>query len=803
MPCPYNCDVTIGEVRMSQTAVHDPLTALWNMSAPLRVLVIEDSIADAELNLYELGRAGFHCRPHIVTTREEFLAQFPRFPYDIVLADYNLPAWSGMEAFSAMRQAGREVPFILVTGLLGEEVAVESIRQGVTDCVLKDNLAHLPIVVIRALEEKSLRDARAFMVEALRQSEANSLFLFTNNPLPMWVFERKSLQILQVNNAALRHYGYERMAFLQMIVSDLHPPDEIPKLLAAFQGDPALVQGGQWHHRMKNGTVIDVEMFLHQMDYSGSSAALVVALDITERKRTEDERQKFFTLVENCRDFIAVSDLRGNMEYVNPAGRDLLGIASADAVKGTRTFDYIAAEDLPLLHDTILPAFRLDGHWQGELRFRHHQTGQALPMDFVGFQVKDLQTGEPRFIATVSRDMAERRALEQQLRHAQKFEAIGQLAGGIAHDFNNVIGAILGWAELGEEQAASGGANLSNYFKKIQVQCDRVTALIQQLLAFARRQILEPRNFSLNQTVQDVLNLLDNVIGKDIELKTNLQENLSVIRADPTQIEQVLTNLCINSRDAMPKGGRLTIETHDIEFSEEECRHNAALQPGRFAELRVTDTGMGMEPAVRERIFEPFFTTKGAGKGTGLGLATVYGIVKQHGGFIQMESEPGRGCTFRVFLPVNLGAAKTEYTKVTIEDRQVRGGTETILIAEDHEGIREMARAALESLGYHILIANDGEEAVAVFSAHLDSIALVLLDVIMPRRSGPEVYAALAELKPGVSVIFATGYTNETAALAQLVERGIAVLKKPYSPRALCRQVREVLDRAPAIKPLP
>jgi two-component system cell cycle sensor histidine kinase/response regulator CckA len=789
---------------MSQTAAYPPLTTLWNMSTPLRVMVIENSMADAELNLHELERAGFQCRPHMVGTRAEFLTQLTRFPYDIVLADYRLSGWTGMEAFSAMRQAGHDAPFILVTGTLGEEVAVECVRQGVTDYVLKGHLARLPIVVTRALEEKALRDARAFMVEALQQSEANSLFLFAHNPLPMWVFDWKSLQILEVNGAALRLYGYNRLEFLQMNAGDLHPAEEVPTFLTAFQGDPARgPRAGQWHHRLKNGSMIDVEMFIHQMEYSGSPATLVVALDITERKRTEEERQKFFTLVENSRDFIAVADLCGKVEYVNPAGRALLGIASADAVKGTRTASYISRDDLPLFRKTIFDAFRSKGHWQGELRFRHQQTGQALPMDCVGFQVKDLQTGKPRFVATVSRDITERRTLEQQLQHAQKFEAIGQLAGGIAHDFNNVIGAILGWAELGEEQAVSGHADLSAYFKKIRTQCDRVTALIRQLLAFARRQILEPRNFSLNQTVQDVMNLLEGVIGKDIELKTTLQQDLSVIRADPTQIEQVLMNLCINSRDAMPKGGRLSIETHNAEFSAEQCRHNAGLQPGRFAELRVSDTGIGMDAAAQERIFEPFFTTKGTGKGTGLGLAMVYGIVKQHGGFIQVESEPGRGSTFRIFLPVSENPATPEFRKLIIEDQPVRGGKETILIAEDHEGICEMARAALESCGYHILIAHDGEEAVAIFSAHRDSIALVLLDVIMPRRSGPEVYAAITALKPGVSVVFATGYSNETAALAEIVERGIAVLKKPYSPGVLCRRVREVLDHAAASPSLP
>jgi two-component system cell cycle sensor histidine kinase/response regulator CckA len=784
---------------MSQTAAHAPRSTIWNMSIPLRVLVVEHTMADAELNLQQLQRAGFQCRPHIVGTNEEFLNHLGRFHYDIVLAGNRLPGWTGMDALREIRKSGSEIPFILVTETLGEEVAVECIRQGVTDCVLKDHLARLPIVVSRALQEKTLRDARVFMVDALRQSEANSLFLFAHNPLPMWVFEKESLQFLQANDAALHRYGYDRVEFLQMSASDLHPPDEIPRLLRMFHKNSTSGKTTrQWHHRLKDGSIIDVEIFLHSIEYSGRSAVLVVAQDITGRKRAEEEKQKFFTLVENSRDFIGVGDLEGNALYVNPAGRSLLGMGGAETVKGTRARDYVASDDLALVRNTVLPAIRSSGHWKGELRFRHHQTGQALPMDCVGFQVKDPQTGEPRFVATVSRDITERRALEQQLRHAQKFEAIGQLAGGIAHDFNNVIGAILGWAELGEEQAASSDVRFATHFKKIHVQCDRVMALIRQLLAFARRQILEPRNLSLNQSVRDVLSLLGGVIGKDIELHTVLAEDLAVVRVDPTQIEQILVNLCINSRDAMPKGGHLSIETRNTGFSEEECRRNAELQPGHFAELCVTDTGIGMDAAVRERIFEPFFTTKGTGKGTGLGLATVYGIVKQHGGLIQVESEPGRGSTFHIFLPVSEIITPVEHRPAVVRDQPLRGGTEIILIAEDHEGIREMARATLESLGYQILLANDGEEAVEIFSAHCDLIALVLLDVIMPRRSGPEAYEAIKAMRPDVPVVFATGYSDETAPLTEMVERGIAVLPKPYSPAILCRRVREALDRAAA-----
>ncbi|MBZ5658954.1 MAG: response regulator [Acidobacteriia bacterium] len=784
---------------MNQTISNDSLTRLWNMAAPLRVVLIENSVEDAELNLHELKTAGFQCKPKIFAARGEFLEHLGHFPFDVVLADYQLPGWTGMDAFSVMRQAGHDVPFILVTGFLGEEVAVECIKQGVTDFVLKDHLARLPLVVARALEEKALRDTRNLMIETHRQSEANSLLLFAHNPLPMWVLEWESLQVLQVNDSAISHYGYDRLEFLQMHAGDLHPVEEVPQLLGAFrQGFPPKQQARQWHHRRKDGSVMDVEMFLHKMEYSGNPAALVVAQDITDRKRAEDERQKFFTLVENSRDFIAVADMEDNVEYVNPAGRGMLGIASADEVRGTHSLDYIIPDDLPLVYDTILPALRTTGHWSGELRFRHRITGQALPMDFVGFQVKDPQTGQARYVATVSRDITERRVLEQQLRHAQKFEAIGQLAGGIAHDFNNVIGAILGWAELGKEQAASSGPPLLTYFEKIHAQCDRVTALVWQLLAFSRRQILEPRVLSLNQTVQEVLNLLDKVIGKDIEIRNILAEDLHDVRADPTQVEQVLMNLCINSRDAMPDGGLLTIETRNAEFNEEQCRIAPGLKPGRYAELQVSDTGIGMDSAVRERIFEPFFTTKGTGKGTGLGLATVFGIVKQHGGYILVESEPGLGSTFRLFFPADETGNKSEYFHPVVENEPVRGGMETILIADDHEGIREMAQAALTALGYEVLLAKDGEEALAMFSDRRNDISLILFDVIMPRLSGPQAYAAITAMKPGISVIFATGYSNELGALAELADRGVTILRKPYSPAALCRRVREVLDQTKA-----
>jgi len=386
-------------------------------------------------------------------------------------------------------------------------------------------------------------------------------------------------------------------------------------------------------------------------------------------------------------------------------------------------------------------------------------------------------------------------ALEKQVRQAQKFEAIGQLAGGIAHDFNNMIGAILGWAELGMDETDA-DARLHRHFDKVRHQAIRAAALTRQLLAFARRQILEPRDINLNQDVTETLSLLEKVLGSNIEIKTNLTANLPVIRADPTQIEQVIMNLCINARDAMPEGGQLFIETGEVVLDEQQLAAQEHAKPGRYAMLAVTDTGTGMDAGTLDRIFEPFFTTKDIGKGTGLGLATVYGIVRQHGGFLHVYSELNVGTTFRMYLPLTVTAGKIEDLSEDVQP--VRGGSELILIAEDHEGLRDLARETLEGLGYSVITANDGEAAVREFENHCDQIDLLLFDVVLPKMNGPKAYASISRLKPDIPVIFATGYSADISLLQEAQHQGLMVLQKPYDPRDLARRIRDTLDLQPA-----
>jgi signal transduction histidine kinase len=408
-----------------------------------------------------------------------------------------------------------------------------------------------------------------------------------------------------------------------------------------------------------------------------------------------------------------------------------------------------------------------------------------------------------RLVPAVERELreaAERREhkrLERQVLQLQKFEAIGRLAGGIAHDFNNAIGAILGWADLASQEAQP-GSRLHDRLQKICAQAQRAAGLTSQLLAFARQQVLQRRKINLNSLVEEGTSLLRKVIGEDIDVRIVPATDLRVTVADPVQIDQVLMNLCLNARDAMPKGGRLIIETNNIEFDQEYCRLHTYVHPGSYVLLTVSDTGMGMDATTIEHIFEPFFTTKEVGKGTGLGLATVFGIVKQHGGFINVYSEPGKGTTFRVYLPSDSGAAETLRSE---GQERPQHGTETVLLAEDHDGLRELGQETLEALGYHVILATNGSEAVAFFKSNAGRIDVVVLDVVMPGMSGPDAYAEMCAIRPGLGAVFATGYTAEAASLSSLVANGASVLQKPYTATSLSKAVRKALESSPSSVP--
>jgi signal transduction histidine kinase/CheY-like chemotaxis protein len=388
------------------------------------------------------------------------------------------------------------------------------------------------------------------------------------------------------------------------------------------------------------------------------------------------------------------------------------------------------------------------------------------------------------------------RRSEEQLRQSQKMEAIGQLAGGVSHDFNNLLTAILGYAELMAMRLKPGDPLLRDV-AEIRKAADRASALTRQLLAFSRKQLLSPRIVDLNAVVKQMESLLNRVIGEDIRLVSHLAPRLHPVRVDPGQFEQVLLNLAVNARDAMPRGGMLTIETGNVDLHEQLGFDHDALAPGRYVTLAVSDTGVGMDLQTRQRVFEPFFTTKEQGKGTGLGLSTVYGIVRQSGGHVWVYSEPGHGACFRIYLPrVEAGPGPTPDLRETLPEPVRAGrGTETLLVVEDEHSVRELTRQVLRLHGYRTLDAANGGEALAVAAAHDGPIDLLITDVVMPGMSGPDLAARFQAARPETAVLFLSGYTSHAVVGGGMLEAGKDFLQKPFTPSDLAATVRGILDR--------
>jgi signal transduction histidine kinase/CheY-like chemotaxis protein len=432
----------------------------------------------------------------------------------------------------------------------------------------------------------------------------------------------------------------------------------------------------------------------------------------------------------------------------------------------------------------------LDGRvWRGEITNRS-KTGGLYAWEETITPVRDDAGRISEFIA-FGQDTSDRRDLEARLRQAQKMEAVGRLAGGIAHDFNNLLTVITGYTDR-----LLGGLRSDDPLRKgaeaIKRSADRAASLTQQLLAFSRRQIMAPRVLDLNHVVANMNKMLQRLIGEDVELVTRLAPDLGRTKADPNQLEQVIMNLAVNSRDAMPRGGTLTIETSNAQLDRSFAARHVGLQPGSYVMLSVIDTGCGMDAETQSHLFEPFFTTKEQGKGTGLGLSTTYGIVKQSGGYIWAESEVDHGTIFRIFLPRMEESA--ELPPPAPEVRAAPHGSETILLVEDEEAVRHLLRDVLKRYGYTVLEAEDGMRAVEICREHEGPIDLVVTDMVMPQMSGWEVADAVSSLRPKARVIYMSGYIEHVVVEQRVLESGVAFLGKPFTPETLGRKVREVLD---------
>jgi two-component system cell cycle sensor histidine kinase/response regulator CckA len=505
------------------------------------------------------------------------------------------------------------------------------------------------------------------------------------------------------------------------------------------------------------------------------------------------EREELFRLItENAADMIAVVTVDGQRLYNSPSYEKVLGYSPAE-LKETSSYAQIHPEDQEKVSEAAQEARRTGVGSRVEYRVCD-KAGDWHVLESTASAVRNAD-GKVEKLVIVNRDITERKQLEQQLILSQKLEAIGRLSGGVAHDFNNILGVIIGYAEALQQEAGSESQNEA--VEEILKAGHRAASLTQQLLAFSRKQVLEPKILDLNAVVADVDKMLRRLIGEDIDLKVTASADLGTVKADRGQIEQVLMNLAVNARDAMPRGGQLHLETSNIELRAQDLKDRKYVIPGQYVMLQVIDAGCGMSAEVQARIFEPFFTTKETGKGTGLGLATVYGVIKQSGGYIWVESEQGRGATFKIFLPRAEGAA-VEVAQSTSPKTEAHG-PRTILIAEDEPSLRKLTAKALNGLGHSVLDAPNAAEAIEIANEFHGTIDLLLTDVVMPGMSGRELAQSLATSRPGMKVVYMSGYTDGALADHGVLQGGISMLRKPFTHAQLTRCLEDIFEVKPYV----
>lgn len=539
--------------------------------------------------------------------------------------------------------------------------------------------------------------------------------------------------------------------------------------------------------RAKNEQFIPVKITVMPTVMDRENVIVCYVSDQTEYKRLEVERNMLSHALKQVNEGLTVFDLDGKILFVNEAllntfgyeGEELIGVPIEKLLTLNGEYDF---------QHQILPQ-SLKGSWSGELNVKR-KDGKEITIFLSTSIVKDKEN-EPVVIVGVISDITLRKQLEEQLHHSQKMEAIGQLAGGIAHDFNNLLTVIEGYTDLLHNVMPQEGKGLT-YVTQIEKATDRAVSLTRQLLTFSRRQLLQPKVLDINQTIKDLSVMLQRLIGEHIELITELDQQIGHIKADPHQIEQVIMNLIVNARDAMPDGGKLIIETKQIYLDSSYSRLHPDVKAGDYVQLAISDTGIGMSPEIRERIFEPFFTTKEKGKGTGLGLATVYGIVRQSNGYIYVYSELGKGTTFKIYFP------SVQRMKPTIISEKLgghnKGRGQKILVVEDEYLVRELIIDTLKNLGYHVYEACNGEQALKLYNEHKNEIDLVLTDLIMPGMNGKQLFEHISREAPNIQVLYMSGYDDNAVSKHGLLNSEIKYLQKPFSPRMLADKLQEIFE---------
>lgn len=796
------------------------------MDTVIKVLHIDDSPADRGLVFDALMADCVGFALDQGATMQETREALAGNEYDIVLSDFNILGFQGLDVIDLVHKKSSDIPVIIVTGTGSEKIAVEAMKRGAVDYVIKtpDHIRRLPLTIQTAIERSRMRQVYDKSQVKLARSQARYETLFNDSPVPLWeedftelysyLNELKSrgiddlrdyfetnpyelsicaskVRILNVNKAAIFLHGADNKAHLIESLEDTFTEESFlvfgEEVLALASGKMEFQAEVQVRTLKGEVRCVFLSLTMYQGE-AGSYKALLATTDITELKSAEKDREQLKSAMEATRESVVVTNSEGTIQYVNPAFERVTGYSREEAI-GQNPRILKSGKHADVFYLKMWKTLVEGNTWSGRV-INRHKNGSLFTEEVSISPVLNPQGKTVSYVG-VKHDISSEILLEAQLRQAQKMESIGLLAGGVAHDFNNMLAVIVGNADLALLELDHNHPVYA-MLKGIRSAADRSADLTNQLLAFARKQTIMPVVLDLNDAVEGILKMMRRLIGEDIDLAWLPGYGVPLVKMDPSQIDQVLANLCVNARDAIGGVGKVTVETSFMVFDKEYCADHPGFIPGNFVMLAVSDTGEGMTNEILDRIFEPFFSTKDQGEGTGLGLATVYGIVKQNGGFINAYSELGVGSTFKIYLPQEVNTS-VEAAK-TVSNEPVAGGNETILVVEDEPAILELTLKILKGKGYTVVGVADPIGALKLVQDKPGKIDLLVTDVILPNMSGGDLVKELVGLLPGMKHMYMSGYTANMIADHGVLDEGVAFLQKPFSKRELEVMVREVLD---------
>jgi two-component system cell cycle sensor histidine kinase/response regulator CckA len=765
---------------------------------PLRILILEDVPMDAELVEYELERASIPFLSRRVDSRDGFLRELDEFRPDLILSDYTLPRFDGMTALSLARERVPSIPFLIVTGSVNEETAVGCMKAGATDYLLKSNLARIGPAIEAALERERAHAEKIQAEAALAASEQRFRSLVQNSSDLVTILAPDGT-ITYVSDSAERIVGYSPAELVGTSLLGYLDASHVERVrgLLHTNGKASVSGPIEFSLRRADGSAVWLEAVGSNLLADATIRGIVLnARDVSERKRADlalrESEERYRDLFDNASDLVCVAAPDGSLLYVNKAWQEGTGYGEEE-IGRMQLLDIVHPDSRLYYSEVVSRVLRGERLDHVELVF----TPKAgTPITVEGNLSCTFKDGVPSAMRGIYRDITERKRVEEHLRRAERMQAAGKLAGGVAHEVNNMMTGVIGFSEFLLRSLEPDDPRRGDVEEVIKAGT-RAADVTRQLLAFTRQQFLRPQVVQINAVVVEMEKMLRRSLGEDKLLELRLSPDAGDIRADRGQLEQVLINLVLNARDAMTGHGRVSIETSTSIWDEAYAqRHGGVEIPlGRYVMLAVSDNGCGMEPDVQERIFEPFFTTKAVGQGTGLGLSTVYGIVKQSGGYIWVYTEPGQGSVFKVYLPQARVETVPEEPAASAPQAPT-SGSETILVIEDEDIVRHLACRGLRDHGYQVVEARNGAQALRYIREHPGTIDLVISDVVMPEMGGRELGQTLATVDPDLPILYMSGYTGEDVLQRGLLDPGSPFQQKPFTPAGLAVKVRSMLDHS-------